>query len=161
MVLFCSDRPFWTCWTLHVWSYILRVMKLTVCPKFTGPSFHIEGAVRFTRSVRINHQFSWQCWLFFWMVSTWFFFLMVSTLEFVFWMVGTWKFVFWVVILAWWCKLTITKSKKERAFRPLRIVLMFLLAQRPIWTIRRAAAIRIIWSWSPIRILLEANEKSY
>ena len=54
--------PFGTCWTQHAWGNILRVMKLTVFPKFTGPGFHIEGALRFTRSVRINHQLSFFGW---------------------------------------------------------------------------------------------------
>ena len=135
-------------------------MKFTVCPKFTEPSFHVEGAFRFTRSVRISLQFFCQWWVSFWTVSTLkIVFWIESSWEFVFWMVFTWEFVFWMVILACWCKLTITKFLKERAFRPLRIVHVFLLAQRPIWTICWTAAIRIIWSRWPIGILLEADEK--
>jgi hypothetical protein len=65
-----------------------------------------------------------------------------------------------VVIFACWCKFTITEPHIEGAFwsaRPLRVIHMLLLAQRPIWTICWTATIRIIWSRWPIWILHEAD----
>jgi hypothetical protein len=60
-------------------------------------------------------------------------------------MVSSWVFVFWVMRIARW------------STRPLRVIYMLLLAQRPIWTICWTATIGIIWSRWPIWILHEAD----
>jgi hypothetical protein len=78
------------------------------------------------------------------------------------------------VILACWCKFTITKPHQEGAFwsvrllrvihmlllaqRPICTLHLLLLAQRPIWTICWTTPIGTTWSIWPIWILHEADK---
>lgn len=140
-----GNRSFCICWALHGRIWILWVIKLTLCPKFTVPTLHKEWALWFIRSPSWVFVF-WvvivACWCKFTITKShvegtiWFARpLGVVCLFFVFWLF--WAVIFW-------------------SARPLRVIhVLPLLAQRSIWTICWTATIGIVW-W-PVWLLHEAD----